>query len=142
MGNPRKSIGLTKGADAFFLRSGAAKFSMLAGATSLYNVLDYPVGCLPVTHVDPSLDQLTEEWKTGPGLGSPIVEAGLYTGSNALYNPSESAGMPINIQIAGRKWEEEKVLAMMYVIDQALGKDRGFGPGSWNHKVKTNGLSS
>jgi hypothetical protein len=30
-------------------------------------------------------------------------------------------------QVVGRKWEDEKVLAMMAVIDDVLG-ERGFGP--------------
>lgn len=32
--------------------------------------------------------------------------------------------------MVGRHWEEEKVLAVMKIIDKALGP-RGFGPGSW-----------
>jgi hypothetical protein len=31
------------------------------------------------------------------------------------------------MKVVGRKWEEEKVLCMMQVIDNALG-ERGFGP--------------
>jgi hypothetical protein len=31
-------------------------------------------------------------------------------------------------QLVGRTWEDEKVLAMMGVLDDALG-ERGFGPG-------------
>jgi amidase len=44
--------------------------------------------------------------------------------------------MPVGIQVVGKKWEEEKVLAMMQVIDEALGKDRGFGPGSWDESIR------
>ena len=44
--------------------------------------------------------------------------------------------MPVNIQIVGRKWEEEKVLAMMDIVDSALGKERGFGPGAWDQYMK------
>ncbi|RDB20927.1 putative amidase PB8B6.03 [Hypsizygus marmoreus] len=119
---------------------GCDNFSALAAGTILYNVLDSAVGCLPVTRVDPAKDQLTEEWKTGPGLGSPLMEAGLYRGKKPLYNPEEMAGMPVAIQIAGKKWEEEKVLAMMRVIDEALGKDRGFGPGKWDRHTKAKAL--
>jgi len=91
-----------------------------------------PVGCLPVTRVDPTKDQLTSEWKTGPGLGSPLLENGIYRGKKPLYNPEAMEGMPVNIQLVGKKWEEEKVLAIMDVVDKALGKDRGFGPGAWD----------
>lgn len=43
------------------------------------------------------------------------------------------AGLPVGIQIVGKKWEEEKVLGMMRVVDRALGNNnnsRGFGAGS------------
>ncbi|KAG5634768.1 hypothetical protein H0H81_000838 [Sphagnurus paluster] len=118
------------------LYSGCDNFSGLAAATILYNILDHPAGCLPVTRVDPVKDQVTDEWKTGPGLGSRLLEAGLYAGKKPLYNPQEAAGMPVAVQIVGKKWEDEKVLAMMEVVDEALGKDRGFGPGSFHGGVK------
>jgi hypothetical protein len=104
----------------------------MATATILYNVLDMPVGCLPVTRVDPGKDQLTEEWEKGPGLGSRILESGIYRGKKPLYNPEATKGMPVNIQLVGKKWEEEKILAIMHVVDEALGKERGFGPGAWD----------
>lgn len=37
------------------------------------------------------------------------------------------------IQVIGRHWEEEKIIGVMHVIDQALGP-RGFGPGSWTQQ--------
>ncbi|TFK32784.1 amidase signature domain-containing protein, partial [Crucibulum laeve] len=110
---------------------GCDNFAVMAASTVIYNTLDLPAGCLPVTRVDPLKDQLTDEWTTGPGLGSPIIEAGLYRGKNPIYDPVAARGMPVNIQIVGKKWEEEKVLAMMTVIDQALG-ERDFGPGAWD----------
>ena len=111
---------------------GCDNFSTLAIATVLYNVLDLPTGCIPVTRIDPVKDILTDAWMTGPGHGSPIFEGGIYHGKNSLHNPEATKGMPVNIQIVGRKWEDEKVLAIMKVVDEALGKDRGFGPGAWD----------
>lgn len=111
---------------------GCDNFSALATATILYNVLDMPVGCLPVTRVDPAKDQLTEEWEKGPGLGSRVLESGIYRGKKPLYNPEATKGMPVNIQLVGQKWEEEKILAIMHVVDEALGTERGFGPGAWD----------
>lgn len=90
-----------------------------------------------MTHVDPSRDQLTSEWVDGPGLGSPIIEGMLYKGTKPFYDPVEMAGMPVGIQVVGRKWEDEKVLGMMRVIDSALGKNRGFGPWSWEDRRRT-----
>lgn len=40
------------------------------------------------------------------------------------------------VQVVGKKWEEEKVIEMMKVVDQALGP-RGFGPGSWSKQRDT-----
>ncbi|KAG6821457.1 hypothetical protein H0H93_010181 [Arthromyces matolae] len=117
---------------------GCENFNTLAAATTLYNVLDYPVGCVPVTHVKPAKDQITPEWKSSAGHGSPFLENGVYHSKNPLYDPTQSDGMPVGIQIVGKKWEEEKVLAMMDIIDSALGKNRGFGPGSWSsHKERS-----
>lgn len=75
---------------------------------------------------------MTDEWLNGPGSGSRMFENGIYTDKKPLYDPEAAKGMPINIQIVGKKWEEEKVIALMKVIDEALGRERGFGPGSWD----------
>ena len=48
----------------------------------------------------------------------------------APYAPEKMAGLPVGVQVVGRAWEDEKVLAMMKVVDEALGP-RGFGPGAW-----------
>jgi hypothetical protein len=114
---------------------GCDTFSALATATLIYNLLDLPTGCLPVTRVKPSLDEVTDQWFEGPGHGSSLMEDGIFKGKNALYNPEAIKGMPINIQIVGRKWEEEKLLAIMSIVDEILG-ERGFGPGAWDTYVK------
>jgi hypothetical protein len=106
--------------------------SMLVTSTVLYNIVDSPVGSIPVTRVDPKLDALTEEWTVrgeGKGQGSSQVEARLY-GKGGIYDVEAMAGLPVGVQIAGKSWEEEKVIEMMKVVDRALG-ERGFGPGSY-----------
>jgi len=115
---------------------GCDNFAAVAAATILYNVVDLPVGVLPVTRVDPQKDQVTEEWTEEPGHGSRILEYGIYKAKKPIYNPESMKGMPVSIQVVGKKWEDEKVLAMMYVVEGALGNDRGFGPGSWDEDVK------
>ena len=105
----------------------------ISAATILYNIADSPVGVVPVTRVDPARDFLTPEWtndKESLEHGSPILENMLYKGEKAIYNAEKMAGLPVGVQIIGRRWEEEKVVEMMKVVDAALGK-RGFGPGSW-----------
>lgn len=85
-----------------------------------------------MTRVDPSKDQLTEEWTKGPPFGSSEMENRMYKGAKPAYNADAMKGMPVGIQIVGRRWEEEKVLAMMRIVDEVLGKNRGFGPGAWD----------
>ena len=112
--------------------SGCRFLSMLANSTVLYNIVDSPVGSIPVTRVDPKLDALTEEWTVrgeGKGQGSSQVEARLY-GKGGIYDVEAMAGLPVGVQVAGKSWEEEKVIEMMKVVDRALG-ERGFGPGSY-----------
>ena len=100
----------------------------MAASTVLYNVLDTPVGVLPVTRVDAEKDQLTEEWTLRQNSqGSAFIEDQLYRNRTPLYDPAPMHEMPVAIQVVGKRWEEEKVLKMMEVVDQALCK-RDFGP--------------
>ncbi|KAF8312352.1 amidase signature enzyme [Clavulina sp. PMI_390] len=176
------------------LPHGATKTLLILGVgTLLWNIVPSSVGVIPVTHVDPAKDQLTEEWlkdsplakklgssikpKSAPepsprnssekpagdkpagdgeatvasapsappaaavskhetGLhGSPLIEEDLYAGgpmTKKSYDPDAMAGLPVGIQIVGRLYEDEKVVEMMGIVEEALGdpKARGFGPGS------------
>jgi hypothetical protein len=109
--------------------SGTKYLTPLAVGTILYNLVDSPAGVIPVAHVDPSKDGLTDEWWASGGHGSKLLESRLYTGPDAIYNPEKMKGLPIGIQVVGRLWQDEKVVAIMKVIDDALGP-RGFGPGT------------
>ena len=102
-------------------------------------MLNAPVGVVPVTHVRPS-DIATVEWanlRVGSGHGSPVLERLLYgwRGMGGYYRPEKMAGVPVGVQVVGRKWEEEKVVEMMKVVDRALGP-RDFGPLSWTEQRK------
>lgn len=100
-------------------------------------MVDSPVGTVPVTRVDPSKDQLTDAWFEGPGHGSKMFERELFEGKSPVYDPKKMENIPIGVQIVGRRWEEEKVIGMMHVVDKALGP-RGFGPGGSLH-IKASG---
>jgi hypothetical protein len=79
-------------------------------STVLYNIVDSPVGSIPVTRVE-KLDALTEEWTVrgeGKGQGSSQVDARLY-GKGDVYDVEAMAGLPVGVQIASKSWEEEKV---------------------------------
>ena len=103
----------------------------LATGTLFYNLLDCPVGSIPVTRVDPKFDALPEEWLSAPSNvpSSKELDKLLYKGKWG-YDPGAMEGLPVGIQLVGRRWEDEKVVEMMKVVDAALG-ERGFGPDSW-----------
>lgn len=85
---------------------------------------------MPVTRVDPEKGQLTPEWERSADKGSTMNYTKLYEGKKPFYNAELMKGVPVGVQVVGKHWEDEKVIKMMRVVDQALGP-RGFGPGSW-----------
>lgn len=72
---------------------------------------------MPVTHVDKTLDKLPAGFKLGKLNG---VAQGAYT----LYNAERMHGLPVGVQVVGRRLEEEKVLAVMKRIEDALGDEK------------------
>ena len=83
------------------------------GYTFLFNLLDYTAGILPVTHVDPRLDVLPSTIKVSKMNG---VARGAYK----HYDAVKMAGLPVAVQLVGRRLEEEKVLACMKRLEDAL----------------------
>jgi Asp-tRNA(Asn)/Glu-tRNA(Gln) amidotransferase A subunit family amidase len=85
------------------------------GYTFLFNLLDYSAGIVPVTHVDKEKDELVKEvyprWMNG-------VARGAYR----YYDARDMHGLPVAVQLVGRRLEEEKVLAGMKVLEDALEK--------------------
>jgi Asp-tRNA(Asn)/Glu-tRNA(Gln) amidotransferase A subunit family amidase len=72
---------------------------------------------MPITHVDKSLDQLPADFNIKRLNG---VAQGAYK----LYNATEMHGLPVAVQVVGQRLEEEKVLAIMKRIEDALGDDK------------------
>ncbi|CAJ2499680.1 Uu.00g025330.m01.CDS01 [Anthostomella pinea] len=87
------------------------------GYTFLFNVLDYTCGCIPVTHVDKGLDKL-------PPTFNIKKLNGVAQGAYKLYDAEAMHGLPVGIQVVGRRLEEEKMLAIMKRVEDALGKDK------------------
>lgn len=88
------------------------------GYTFLWNFLDYSAGVIPVSHVDPAKDSLPAPYKKVlKGLGSNNAIA---KGAWMHYDAVKMAGLPTAIQVVGRRWQEEKVLGCMAVVEQAL----------------------
>ncbi|KKY35389.1 putative fatty-acid amide hydrolase [Diaporthe ampelina] len=81
------------------------------------DALDYTAGIVPVTHVDKALDGLP--------AGFNIKKLnGVAQGAYKLYNAEAMHGLPVGVQVVGRRLEEEKVLAAMKRLEDALGDEK------------------
>lgn len=70
-----------------------------------------------MTHVDKALDKLSPDFS--------IKELnGVAQGAYKLYDAEAMHGLPVGVQIVGRRLEEEKVLAIMKTVEDALGDDK------------------
>lgn len=72
---------------------------------------------LPVTHVDKALDGLSAGFNLGKLNG---VAQGAYK----HYDAEAMHGLPVGVQVVGRRLEEEKVLAAMKTVEEALGEEK------------------
>lgn len=70
-----------------------------------------------MTHVDKDLDQLPADFKLNKLNG---VAQGAYK----YYDATKMHGLPVGVQIVGRRLEEEKVLSIMQRVEDALGDDK------------------
>lgn len=80
--------------------------------------LDYSAGVIPVTHVDRTKDALpsTVDIKKMNG-----VAEGIYR----YYDAEAMHGLPVTVQIVGQRLTEEKVLAYMERVENALEEHNG-----------------
>lgn len=74
---------------------------------------------MPVTHVDRVKDRL-------PSSFNAKKLNGIARGAYKHYDASAMHGMPVGVQVIGRRLEEEKVLTLMGRVEEAHGND-GFG---------------
>ena len=72
---------------------------------------------MPVTFVDKAVDSLPEDFKSSPEHAhmNDISRA-----LHELYDADAMNGLPVGIQVIGRRLEEEKVLAGMKLVKEAL----------------------
>jgi hypothetical protein len=79
--------------------------------------LDYAAGVVPITFVDRALDALPPNFtqsKTYSRLND--AERAIFS----LYDADAMHGLPLSVQVAGLRFEEEKVLEGMQIIERAL----------------------
>jgi amidase len=92
--------------------------------TGTVNLLDYSACTVPVFFVDPQLhkadkgDRMDAEGKEIPG-----VTCELDAHIRSMYDPEIYKGLPVSVQVVGRRMEEEKVLGMAKVLEQLLQGD-------------------
>ena len=70
-----------------------------------------------MTHVDKSKDQQP------PAFNIKKLN-GVAQGAYKLYDADDMHGLPVGVQIVGRRLEEEKVLAFMKRVEDALGDEK------------------
>ena len=72
---------------------------------------------MPVLKVDRDLDRLPRGFNVSKLNG---VAQGAYR----LYDSDAMHGLPVGVQVVGRRLEEEKVLSIMGIVEDAL-RDQG-----------------
>ncbi|KAH0559589.1 hypothetical protein GP486_003892 [Trichoglossum hirsutum] len=82
------------------------------GYTSQWNLLDYPAVVFPVSKVDAVVDVAEKEY-------SPMND--IDRDNWMLYDPKRFAGLPISLQLVGRRFEDEKVIAVLEYIKKEIG---------------------
>ncbi|KAL7274881.1 hypothetical protein RUND412_002196 [Rhizina undulata] len=87
------------------------------GYSFLFNLLDYSAGVLPVTKVDAKLDAL-------PKNISLKEFNSIARGAWRHYDSVKMEGLPVGVQVVGKRLEEEKVLWGMERIENALGEKK------------------
>ncbi|KAJ7607058.1 amidase signature domain-containing protein [Roridomyces roridus] len=92
-----------------------------SGYTFMFNILDYTAGVLPVTFVDKARDALPAGFmQSAEYSGMNAVAKGVYS----VYDAEKMHGLPLGVQVVGRRMEEEKVIGGMKIVESAL-KDAG-----------------
>ncbi|KAH9941326.1 amidase signature enzyme [Epithele typhae] len=88
-----------------------------ANYSFLYNVLDYAAGVLPVGRVDKARDSYTAGFKKSDkyrGLSDVARQV------HEIYDAEAMDGLPLSVQVVAGRFEEEKALAGMEVVEAAL----------------------
>ena len=87
------------------------KFHDYVGYTSPFNLLDYTAGTFPVLRADKNVDTKEDRLTFYSETDRKVWED---------YDPEESHGGYVGLQLIGRKFEEEKVIEMMKLVSKIL----------------------
>ncbi|CZR69026.1 related to general amidase [Phialocephala subalpina] len=81
--------------------------------TSQWNLLEYPGAVFPVTTVDQELDKKDESYV-------PKNEQDRF--NHELYSPEKYVDAPVSLQIVTRRFEDEKCLKILELVEMAMGR--------------------
>jgi len=82
------------------------------GYTSQWNLLDYPGVVFPVCKADKNIDTIGSNFESLNGLDEDNLKS---------YSPDEVDGVPVSLQLVGRRFEDEKVLAILEHMMDKIG---------------------
>lgn len=88
--------------------------------TSTVNLMDFTACTLPVTFVDEESDGKDGDGKDAQGRELPAPTCELDEKIRANFDPQAFKGLPVTLQIVGKRLEEEKVLAIAQVMQKLL----------------------
>ncbi|GBE89010.1 amidase signature enzyme [Sparassis latifolia] len=106
---------------------GTGVVSLIASSYAfIFSLLDAVAGVVPVTFVDKSLDALPADFRRSSAY---MNMSDIGRAVHSVYDARAMHGLPLGVQIVGPRLHEEKVLAGMKIIDNALrAAGRGFVP--------------
>ncbi|EPY50597.1 acetamidase [Schizosaccharomyces cryophilus OY26] len=79
--------------------------------TSVWNLLDLPSAVFPVTKVDPGLDVKDESYE-------PMNDEDAF--HYQTYNPEDYKDAPVSLQLVGKRWDDENLLAALEKVVETL----------------------
>ncbi|BGO99797.1 putative amidase (putative) [Rhodotorula toruloides] len=83
-----------------------------AGYTGMFNLLDVPALCFPVTKVDPAVDLPDSNFKALDEEDQRFHDE---------YDAQLTAGVPAGVQLIGRRWQDEELLGLGEVVSDIVG---------------------
>ncbi|KAI9772592.1 MAG: hypothetical protein M1839_002444 [Geoglossum umbratile] len=81
------------------------------GYTSQWNLLDYPALVFPVCKVDAEVDRAERGYKPMNDVDRDHWK---------LYDPKKFDGLPVSLQLVGRRFEDEKVVAVLEYLKEVI----------------------
>jgi Asp-tRNA(Asn)/Glu-tRNA(Gln) amidotransferase A subunit family amidase len=91
-----------------------------AAYTFAWNLLNVPIGCLPVVRFDSNLDNVEGEWPRKFEFKDIFSSDLLERAAKNYYNPKHVQGLPAGIQLIGLPNDDERVLSALVQLEGLL----------------------